>query len=208
VLAGGVAAARDPDVADVLSAPAERVWEQLEGAVPALRSHPKLVLGAVGLAALGGAFMWRWVAFFLCIMRVMVHGRWLMCRNIWFVWFSCAPAERVWQQLEGAVPALRSLPKLVLAAVGLAALGAAFMWRWVPIRFKAACGVMRPHGGCGSGAVRVYVCGSVAALIRSLGTAYCGVNVLIHCKAACGEYILPLCIMQALPGRHEPGACS
>jgi hypothetical protein len=106
VLAGGVAAARDPDVADALSAPAERVWEQLEGAVPALRSHPKLVLGAVGLAALGGAFMWR----------------------------------------------------------------------WVPICCKAACGVMRPHGGCGSGAVGVYVCGSVAAPMRSLGNALCGVG--------------------------------
>jgi hypothetical protein len=27
--------------------------------VPPLRSHPKLVLGAVGLAALGGGYMWR-----------------------------------------------------------------------------------------------------------------------------------------------------
>jgi hypothetical protein len=47
---------------------AERVWEQLEGAVPALRNHPKLVLGAVGLAALGDALMWRWVAW----MRALV----------------------------------------------------------------------------------------------------------------------------------------
>uniref|UniRef100_A0A383W9H0 Uncharacterized protein n=1 Tax=Tetradesmus obliquus TaxID=3088 RepID=A0A383W9H0_TETOB len=59
ILAGGVAAARDPDVADALAAPAEHVWEQLEGALPPLRSHPKLVLGAVGLAALGSAYMWR-----------------------------------------------------------------------------------------------------------------------------------------------------
>lgn len=60
-LAGGVAAVRDPDVADALAAPAERVWEQLESALPPLQTHPKLVLGGVGLAALGGALLWRCV---------------------------------------------------------------------------------------------------------------------------------------------------
>jgi hypothetical protein len=69
ILAGGVAAARDPDVADALAAPADRVWEQLESALPPLRSHPKLVLGAVGLAALGGAYMWRLVHC-NCVVRV------------------------------------------------------------------------------------------------------------------------------------------
>jgi hypothetical protein len=59
VVAGGVAAARDPDVADAIAAPVDRVWEQLEASIPPLQSHPKLVLGAVGLLALGSALAWR-----------------------------------------------------------------------------------------------------------------------------------------------------
>lgn len=59
VLAGGLAAARDPDLADSLAAPAERVWEQVEAVVPPLRSNPKLFLASAGLLALGGALLWR-----------------------------------------------------------------------------------------------------------------------------------------------------
>lgn len=68
--AGGVAAASDPDIAEALSAPVEHVWEQLEGVFPPLQSHPKLVLGGLGLAALGGAYMWRWVG---CSHVAFVH---------------------------------------------------------------------------------------------------------------------------------------
>eukprot|EP00879_Flechtneria_rotunda_P019553 GHRR01020540.1.p1 GENE.GHRR01020540.1~~GHRR01020540.1.p1 ORF type:complete len:440 (+),score=147.39 GHRR01020540.1:1011-2330(+) len=59
IAAGGVAAAREPAIADALFAPAERVWEQLENALPPFRSHPKLVLGSLGFLGLGGAVMWR-----------------------------------------------------------------------------------------------------------------------------------------------------
>lgn len=59
VAAGGVAAVKNPDVADALSGPAERVWDQITDMIPPLHSHPKLVLGGLGCLALGGAFLWR-----------------------------------------------------------------------------------------------------------------------------------------------------
>eukprot|EP00878_Enallax_costatus_P013382 GHUV01013993.1.p1 GENE.GHUV01013993.1~~GHUV01013993.1.p1 ORF type:complete len:362 (+),score=100.78 GHUV01013993.1:430-1515(+) len=59
VAAGGVAAAKNPEVADALTGPAEQVWDQITDVIPPLHSHPKLVLGSLGCLALGGAYMWR-----------------------------------------------------------------------------------------------------------------------------------------------------
>lgn len=59
VAAGGVAAAKNPEVAAAISDPAERVWDQITDVIPPLHSHPKLILGSLGCLALGGAYLWR-----------------------------------------------------------------------------------------------------------------------------------------------------
>lgn len=53
------AAAREPVLADAIREPFERVWDSASEAVPALASHPKLVLGAAGLAASGAVLYLR-----------------------------------------------------------------------------------------------------------------------------------------------------
>lgn len=57
--AGGVAAAKNPEVADALRGPADQVWDQITDVIPPLHSHPKLILGSLGCLALGGAYLWR-----------------------------------------------------------------------------------------------------------------------------------------------------
>lgn len=58
-LAAGVAAAKDPDVADMLYAPVERLWDHAQYAVPPLRTHPKLTVAAIGTLSLAGALYYR-----------------------------------------------------------------------------------------------------------------------------------------------------
>ena len=58
-IAGGVAASKDPAVAEALTGPLQRVYEHAEDSIPLLETHPKLVLGAVGSLALGGALYYR-----------------------------------------------------------------------------------------------------------------------------------------------------
>jgi hypothetical protein len=53
---GAVAAAKEPRLADAL----EGAWEQVEGAVPPLRTHPRLVAAGLGTLVLGGAYWSRW----------------------------------------------------------------------------------------------------------------------------------------------------
>jgi hypothetical protein len=61
VLGTAVAASKQPEVASALAAPLEAAWEQLEDAVPVLRHHPKLVLGAMAAVGAGSvAYYLRW----------------------------------------------------------------------------------------------------------------------------------------------------
>jgi hypothetical protein len=54
-----VAASKEPRLSDAV----EGAWEQVEGAVPALRTHPRLCAAGLGAVVLGGAYLSRWVWF-------------------------------------------------------------------------------------------------------------------------------------------------
>ena len=68
VWAGAVAAASNPDVADVIAAPFERAWDEVGRAMPACHSHPRFTLAAA--LATTGASIWyyrRCVACHMCL---------------------------------------------------------------------------------------------------------------------------------------------
>ncbi|CAL8464843.1 g4378 [Coccomyxa elongata] len=60
VAAGAVAAARDPGVADALSTPFARIWEDLGHAAPSITNHPRITLATLAVAGTAGvAYFWR-----------------------------------------------------------------------------------------------------------------------------------------------------
>ncbi len=58
--AGAIAAARDPGLADALSSPFVRVWEDLGRAAPTITNHPRVTAAALAIAAtVGVSYFWR-----------------------------------------------------------------------------------------------------------------------------------------------------
>ena len=63
VLAGAVAAARNPEVADALAGPFVRLWEDTGRLAPSLTHHPRVTFAVVAAAGLAGvSYYWRCVA--------------------------------------------------------------------------------------------------------------------------------------------------
>ncbi len=59
---GAVAAARDPGVADALSSPFARIWEDMGHAAPSITNHPRITIATLAVAgAAGVAYFWRCV---------------------------------------------------------------------------------------------------------------------------------------------------
>ena len=57
--AGTTYAARSPEVADAVTAPLSRVWDEADRVAPALTSHPRISFAVAAAAVAGGAAYYK-----------------------------------------------------------------------------------------------------------------------------------------------------